>query len=136
MEQALYGYVNGIPTYSRDEHIFARRGFGAIETDEELLKFAEKVTNGWYHAGWTRTFTTFYLSDYALSEPGRSLTKTEYTRLKELQRQALAAEKEADKAREWQYVRTECFADNSEEEIWRDKDGIEKRVMTVYPHGD
>lgn len=90
----VYGYVNGKPTYSRDEFIFTVRSFGPIENDADLLAFAEKVTSRWYNAGWHQTFTTYYLSDYALSEPGRSLTVKEFNRLKELQQAAREAEKE------------------------------------------
>ena len=81
----VYGYVNGKPTYSRDEFIFECRHFGPIETDEELLAYAEKVTSKWYYAGWHQSFVGFYLSDYALAEPYRSLTLKEFNRLKELQ---------------------------------------------------
>lgn len=95
----VYGYVNGKPTYSRDEFIFTVRGFGPIENDADLLAFAEKVTSRWYNAGWHQTFATYYLSDYALSEPGRSLTVKEFNRLKELQQAAREAEKAADDAR-------------------------------------
>ena len=132
----VYGYVNGKPTYSRDEFIFAKRGRGPIEDDADLLAFAEKVTSGWYSAGWRMKFTDFYLSDYALSEPVASLTRKEFNRLRELQQQARAAEKAADEAREWRHTDTIYYADNSVEEIWTDKDGNEKRVMTVGPHGD
>ena len=38
----VYGYVNGKAVYSRDEFIFTKRGFETIETDAELLKYAEK----------------------------------------------------------------------------------------------
>jgi hypothetical protein len=93
MEQRVYGYVNGKAVYSRDEFTFAARGFGPIENDDELLAFAQKVTSNWYDAGWHRTFTHFYLSDYALSEPYRSLTLKEFARLKDLQKEAIAAEK-------------------------------------------
>lgn len=95
----VYGYVNGKPTYSRDEFIFTVRGFGPIENDADLLAFVEKVTSRWYNAGWHQTFATYYLSDYALSEPGRSLTVKEFNRLKELQQAAREAEKAADDAR-------------------------------------
>ena len=44
--------------------------------------------------------------------------------------------KEADEARQWRYVRTIYWADNSIEEIWADKDGIEKTVLVDGPHGD
>ena len=60
----VYGYVNGKPTYSRDEFIFTVRGFGPIENDADLLAFAEKVTSRWYNAGWHQTFATYYLSDF------------------------------------------------------------------------
>lgn len=73
----VYGWVNGTPVYSRDEFVFKRRGFGAIESDEELIEFARKVTGNWYNAGWNKTFTTYYLGDYCLNEPMRSLTTKE-----------------------------------------------------------
>ena len=116
----VYGYVNGKPTYSRDEFIFTVRGFGPVEND----------------AGWHQTFATYYLSDYALSEPGRSLTVKEFNRLKELQQAAREAEKAADDAREWKLHQTIYWADNSVEEIWIDKNGATKSIMTVGPHGD
>ena len=132
----VYGYVNGKPTYSRDEFVFAVRGFGAIENDAALLSFAEKASHGWYDAGWHRSFTGFYLSDYALAEPCSSLTNVEFARLKELQAQARAEAKAADDAREWRYVETVYWADNSIEEIWEDKDGCRKTVTVTGPHGD
>jgi len=132
----VYGYCNGKPTYSRNEFVYKCRGRGPLEDDAALLAFAEKVTHGWYNAGWNRTFTSYYLGDYALDEPKRSLTEREYARLRELQAQARAARKAADDARGWKLLRTECFADNSEEEVWQAKDGEIRRVMSVYPHGD
>lgn len=84
----VYGYVNGKAVYSRDEFIFASRGFGEMTTDAEILKYAEKVTYGWQDSGHKHTFAGFYLSDYALSEPYRSLTKKEWERLKVLHQQA------------------------------------------------
>lgn len=84
----VFGYVNGKAVYSRDEFIFTSRGFEEITSDAELLKYAEKVTYGWQDAGHKHSFAGFYLSDYALSEPCRSLTKKEFARLKELQKQA------------------------------------------------
>lgn len=84
----VYGYVNGKAVYSRDEFIFTSRGFEEITNDAELLKYAEKVTYGWSDSGHKQTFAGFYLSDYALSEPYRSLTHKEFARLKELQKQA------------------------------------------------
>lgn len=135
-DKSVYGYVNGRPTYSRDEFIFAKRGFGAIETDEELMAFAEKVTHGWYSAGWNHSFTTFYLGDYAIDEPRASLTIEEFERLRELQRVARAAEEEAEAKAGWTLKETINYADNSVEEVWVDKDGNERRVQTVAPHGD
>ena len=132
----VFGYVDGQPTYSRDEFIYKKRRRGPIADDAELVAFAEKVTSGWYNAGWRRTFTTYYLSDYALSEPGRSLTVKEFNRLKELQQAAREAEKAADDAREWKLHQTIYWADNSVEEIWIDKNGATKSIMTVGPHGD
>jgi hypothetical protein len=136
MEQRVYGYVNGKAVYSRDEFIFAARGFGPIENDDELLAFAQKVTSNWYDAGWHRTFTHYYLSDYALSKPYCSLTLKEFARLKDLQKEAITAEKAADDAREWKYKETIYWADNSVEEVWEDKDGNTKTVMVTGPHGD
>lgn len=94
------------------------------------------MTSRWYNAGWHQTFATYYLSDYALSEPGRSLTVKEFNRLKELQQAAREAEKAADDAREWKLHQTIYWADNSVEEIWIDKNGATKSIMTVGPHGD
>lgn len=132
----VYGYVNGNPTYSRDEFVFARRHFGPIESDEELIAFAEKVTYGWSYAGRKQKFTSFYLSDYALSEPYRSLTLAEFARLKELQAEAEAEAKRAEEARQWKFVERLYWADNSVEEIYEDKDGNRKTVMVTGPHGD
>ena len=132
----VYGYVNGKPTYSRDEFIFTVRGFGPIENDADLLAFAEKVTSRWYNAGWHQTFATYYLSDYALSEPFASLTLSEFGRLKELQQEAREAAKAADDARCWRLKETINWADNSVEEIYEDKDGNTKHVTVVGPHGD
>ena len=53
-----------------------------------------------------------------------------------MQRQEQAKEKAADDAREWEKVDTIYWADNSVEEIWRDKNGVEKSVQIVAPHGD
>lgn len=131
-----YGYVNGKAVCSRDEFIFEKRGFGAIENDTDLLAYAEKVSWGWQNAGWKRRFTEFYLSDYALNEPYASLTHAEFERLKELQAEARQKEKELEDAKEWKYVETVYYADNSEEEIWENKYGERKSVMTVDPHGD
>ena len=138
MEKArnIYGWVNGEAVYSNEEFRYKSRGFGAIMNDDDLMAYAEKVTYGWSDAGHKRTFIGFYLSDYAMSEPYRSLTHAEFDRLKELQAEARRKAKEADDAREWRYVRTIYWADNSVEEIWQDKDGAEKTVQVTGPHGD
>lgn len=132
----VYGYVNGVPCYTAEEFRYTKRGFGEITSDEQLMKYAEKVTSGWYDAGWHRGFLGFYLSDYCLSEPYRSLTKKEFTRLKELQAEAMQKEREADEARCWKKIDTVYWADNSVEEIWEDKDGARKTVTVVGAHGD
>lgn len=131
-----FGYVNGKPVYSHKEFIHAKRHFGEFESDEALIAFAEKVTSNWYSAGHHHTFTSFYLGDYALDEPKASLTGVEYARLRELQKAARAAEKAADDAREWKLVGTYGYADNSVEEVWEAKDGEQRRVTLVSPHGD
>lgn len=132
----IYGTVNSRPVYSRDEYVYACRGFGAIQDDKELLAFAEKATHGWMYAGWKRNFRTYYLGDYVLDEPHCSLTDAEYAHLKELQKEAQKAYDKAEAARQWAHVNTVAYADNSIEEIWRDKDGNEKTVMITPPHGD
>lgn len=132
----VYGYVNGKPVYSRDEFIYNKRGFGAITSDDFLIKYAQKVTYNWSEAGWHQSFRTYYLSDYALSEPYQSLTIREFDRLRELQKMAQDEYRRQEEARRWNKVQTMCWADNSVEELWRDKDGIEKIVVVVAPHGD
>jgi hypothetical protein len=132
----VYGYVNGKPVFSRDEFIFEHRKRGPIEDDAELIAFAEKATSGWHNAGWSHSFISFYLSDYALSEPFASLTLSEFGRLKELQQEAREAAKAADDARCWRLKETINWADNSVEEIYEDKDGNTKHVTVVGPHGD
>lgn len=132
----VYGYYNGKPCYSEEEFVHAKRHRGAFDSDAELIAFAEEASHGWYDAGWKHSFIGFYLSDYALSEPRASLTRKEFERLKELQAEAIAAHKAAEKARNWQKVKTLYWADNSVEEVWRDKDGNEKTVMVTGPHGD
>lgn len=129
----VYGYVNGKPVFSRDEFIFEHRKRGPIEDDAELIAFAEKATSGWHNAGWSHSFISFYLSDYALSEPFASLTLSEFGRLKELQQEAREAAKAADDARCWRLKETINWADNSVEEIYEDKDGNTKHVTVVGP---
>ena len=83
----VYGYVNGKPVFSRDEFIFEHRKRGPIEDDAELIAFAEKATSGWHNAGWSHSFISFYLSDYALSEPFASLTLSNHIRRQEPRRE-------------------------------------------------
>lgn len=132
----VYGYVDGRPVYSRDEFVCAARGFGPITKDSELFSFAEKVTGFWSHAGWRQNFEDYYLSDYAMAEPYRSLTKTEFERLRYLQAIKKENVKRCEESRLWKLVDTICYADNSTEEIYEDKDGNRKTVLAVGPHGD
>ena len=120
---SIYGYVNGQPVFSRDEFVFKSRRFG-------------KVTGHWSQAGWCRTFTGYYLTDYALDEPFRSLTKAEFARLKELQAAAIAEEERIETEKEWQLINTLYYADNSIEKVYENKYGERKTVMVVQPHGD
>lgn len=129
----VYGYVNGEAVYSAEDFIYKARGFGAIDNDQQLMAYAYKVTGGWSHAGHRRTFITFYLSDYCMSEPCRSLTKKEFDRLKELQKIAIDAHEKVEEDKEWRCVQTIYYADNSEEEVWENKYGERKTVMTVGP---
>ena len=132
----VYGYVNGEAVSSRDEFVYKCRKFGPIDDDQKLIEFAKKVTHNWLDAGWNRSFAAYYLGDYALDHPKRDLTDKEYARLKELQEEERARLQAADEAREWKLVGRYCYADNSVEEVWVDKDGIKKTVMVEYPHGD
>lgn len=132
----VFGYVNGKAVYSSDEFVFACRGFGAIETDEELLKFAEKKTYGWSYRMSKCKFSEYFLSDYCMDEPARSLTKKEFNRLKELQMEVRRKEKEEYDAQEWKYSETIYWADNSVEEVWVNKYGEKENRMIVGPHGD
>jgi len=136
MSANCYGSLNCEKVYGKDNWVYRCRGFGKITSDRVLMDFAKKVTSDWYHAGWHRTFEDYYLGDYALDHPRCDLTDDEYARLRELQKEARDKAEAADKAREWKYVRTIYWADNSEEEVWVDKDGVEKTVMKVGPHGD
>lgn len=134
--KTVFGTVNGIECHSRDEYIYRSRGFGEIYSDSVLMEYAAKVTWDWQDAGWKRGFEDFYLSDYCLAQPKKSLTTAEFERLKELQRQAREATKAAEDARQWRLDHIEYFMDNSEEQVWIDKDGNIKRVTSVYPNGD
>ena len=136
MDRNPFGYVNGKPVFSRDEFIFEHRGFGPITDDDGLLAYAAKVTGSWSQAGWRRSFTAFHISDYALSEPRRSLTDDEFSRLIEVQLIAKKKEDDAENERGWRLIGTYGYADNSIEEVYEDRNGIRKTVMTVMPHGD
>lgn len=133
MSANCYGYLNSEKVYGCDNWVYRCRGFGAITSDRRLMDYAKEVSHDWYDAGWHRTFETYYLDSYDFSS---KFTKAELARLKELKAEAIAKAKAADDAREWKYVKTIYWADNSEEELWVDKDGNEKLVMTVGPHGD
>ena len=126
----VYGYVNGNPVYSHEEYRYKCRGFGEIQNDDELISFATSRC--------TNEFRNIYdfLSDYALSEPYRSLTHKEFERLKYLQAKAYEAKEMWEESLNWKYCYTIYWADNSEEEVWRNGLGEEKKVMTVHPHGD
>lgn len=132
----VWMYYNGKPMYSRDEYIFTKRGFKEIISDEFLLKYAEKVTYGWSQSGQKQTFTSYWLGSYCLDHPISDLTDKEYARLKELQEEARAEAQRIEDEKEWRYDHTIFWADNSEEEIWINKYGEKKSVMTVAPHGD
>lgn len=136
MSNKAYGYVNGKPVYSRDEFIYVKRGFCELKSDDELLAYATRVSCGWSNAGHKRTFTSFYLGDYALDEPMASLTGTEYGRLKKLQSEARERLNEEEKQKDWKRVETYYYADNSVEDVYENKYGERKTVMNVYPHGD
>ncbi len=136
MEKNIYGYVNGEAVFSANEFVYKSRGFGALETDEEIFNYAQKVTYNWSTGTYKADFRTFYLSDYALSEPRRSLTADEFKRLQAMQDSVRREHDKAEEARQWQKVDTLYWADNSVEEIWRDKYGTEKRVTVIGAHGD
>ncbi|MEI3579668.1 MAG: hypothetical protein V8Q30_06695 [Acutalibacteraceae bacterium] len=133
----VYGYVNGKPTYSRDEFIFTVRSFGPIENDADLLAFAEKVTSRWYNAGWHQTFTTYYLSDYALSEPGLQPDR-------EGVQQAEGAPAGGSRSREGsgRRPRVETSSDDllgrqqRRGNLRSTRTVTTKSIMTVGPHGD
>lgn len=134
----VWGTINGKKVYSRDEFIFTRRGFGAINNDVDLLTFASKVTCGWSERNFNteKKLSNFYLSDYCDSEPFASLTKDEFNRLCEIQKSIKAYEEHLEVLRDWRKVDTIYYADNSVEEIWEDKDGNRENRMVVAPHGD
>lgn len=130
----MFGIVNGKKCNSRDEFIYESRGFGPIESDAELIAYAQKVTGDWYYAGHSMSFSTFYLSDF--EEPRASLTNLEFTRLRTLQAAAIAIKKAEDLAREWKKVGSCQYVDDGVEEIWEDKYGNRKTVQVAPAHAD
>lgn len=137
----VYGRYNGIACKTKEEFVYRKREkdlgyYGPITDDKALMDFCEKVSGHWQNAGWPRDWPFVFISDYVCSEPKASLTNEEFNRIKELQKIALAGHKAKEDAREWKLVDKCCYADNSVEETWKDKDGARKVVMTVGPHGD
>ena len=131
----VYGYVNGEAVYSRDEWIFKCRGFGAIEDDNELIRFVlSRPFNRSY--GRYKTLETIYISSYCLDEPVCSLTNSEIDRLKYLQAKAEEARRDWDESLNWKFLHRIYWADNSVEEVWINGLGEKKTVMTVGAHGD
>ena len=44
IDPRVYGFVNGEPVYSAEEFVYKCRGFGEIESDEDLIEYARKRT--------------------------------------------------------------------------------------------
>ena len=124
----VYGYVNGAPVYSADEYVYAKRGFGAITSDDELVEYAKKVTYSWSNSGHRSSFATYHLSDYALAEPRQSLTKSEFDRLVELQKGLRDKRAQEEAAKSWKMIHTAYYADNSIEQVYEDVNGNRKTV--------
>lgn len=120
---------------STEEMVIKSRGFENFENDEQMLAWCEKQ-GVFYSSGLRRTILDFYISDYCLDRIYDYLTKAEVMRLRELQESKRAEYKAAEAARGWVLVGRYGYADNSTEEVWRDKDGIEKTIMVTPPHGD
>lgn len=120
---------------SQDEFVIHSRGFEQFESDDQMIAWLEE--NGAFsYAGHRRSFLDFYISDYSMDPIYGYLTKAEVKHLREVQKQKQAENDAAEAAREWKKVETCHYADNSVEEIWEDKDGNRKTIMTVSPHGD
>ena len=126
------GSLNGTIYHDEDAYNIARRGFGPIESDEELVAYWKKATagRGWPHGD--IAYASFGYHDLQFTY----LLKAEIERLKAIKERVRKERDEAEKAREWKYVKTRYWMDNSEEELWVDKDGNEEWRMTVGPHGD
>lgn len=120
---------------SKDEFVKFKRGFEEFKSDEEMVKYLDE-RGVFYDGGWRREFIDFYISDYCLNPIYDYLTEEEVERLKAYQAKLIAEHEAAEAAKEWRKVETLYWADNSIEEVWEDKDGNRKTIMTVGPHGD
>lgn len=137
MPYITYSYNGKTTSFeTKDEFVIFKRGFGEIQTEDELISYAEKITYNWYNAGWHHSFITYYISDYVLSDLYQGLTNREFKWLKEIQKRKQKEAKEADEARCWKLVDRIYWADNSTEAIYEDKNGVRKTEMEVAPHGD
>ena len=120
---------------SRTEYNKFRRGFDHFESVEHMVNYLD--ANGYFQqAGHKCSFLDFFLSDWDGARIHDLLTPEEFQQLKDYQQKLIAQFREAEKAREWKLVDTYYYADNSVEQIWEDKNGLRKTVMTVGPHGD
>lgn len=135
-DPTVYGYVNGNPYYDEKSFVIASRHGVEINTDDELIEFAKRITCNWYKDGTHHSFEGFYLGNYCLDEPKASLTREEYSRLKELQKAAIDEYKRKEEAKCWKLVERYYYADNSIEAVYISKDGEEKTVLERYPCGD
>lgn len=84
----VFGYVNGVPYYTREDYVYAKRGFVSFESDEAMIKYAKEITNNWYDGGANRTFTS-YCFTYG---DAHNFTEEEYKRLLYLQTEMLSKE--------------------------------------------
>ena len=129
------GYVNGKPCYSEEEFHYEARHHGAFSNDEEMLSFIRKLHSNSPVCHMPLDWV-YYISDYCLEEPKKSLTRKEFNRLLYLWEIAREARKEFDESLNWRYVHSIYWADNSVEELWVNGLGETKTVMTTHPHGD
>lgn len=122
---------NGVKmSLTHDEFVIMKRGIESFESDESLVEWLKKVTSGF------QKFVDAYISDYTCGDYYDNLTDAEFKRVKEYQKELIQIEKDADNKREWKLKESSFYADNSVEETYVDKNGIEKTIMTVQPHGD
>lgn len=120
---------------SHDEAVIHKRGFERFESDDQMVAWLEEK-GAFQCAGHRRSFLNFYISNYCMDPIYDFLTNDEVKHLREVQKRKQAEKEAAEAAREWKKVETSYYADNSVEEIWEDKDGNQKTIMTVMPHGD